>query len=226
MSHQRRATTVPLPTPLAVRPSGKWDGNDGSWSTFIINIGDDDASGDGQNFRVIPSISSGVTLVPQQVGWCQEDCPGLRGVETFNGRSSLGFDSNVGDWVDAGLYNIPMPYWFSSNLTKDPSGNPGGIFGVSSIGLGESSGLSTVVTDQYVVKYQAEDFYLGWLGLTVGTNSAGQGSRSNFLDSLYGTGNNTIMSRSFGYSAGAHYSKQNKFELDFYLEAYFHVWYG
>jgi hypothetical protein len=85
-----RATDAP--EPYVVPPSDKFDGADGSWSTFTISVGTP-----GQDFRVLPSTKGGVTYVIAEEG-CLDgldpvDCPQLRGIEVFQ---SAQIDNMVG----------------------------------------------------------------------------------------------------------------------------------
>jgi len=206
----RRKEPVVLPTPYVLSPSGMFEGNDGKWSTFFINIGDDGKNkSNGQNFRVLVSTSMGTTLVPQQTEWCSdESCAESRGIMPFEGSQSLGFDdSKSSQWQAAGTFNIPLPPWYTDQLQLDADGNstkPAAVWGVDSVGLGESSSQSVILSEQYVVKYTVGNFFLGSLGLAVGTTGTPGATRPNFIENLYG-GAHRIASRSFGYTAGAYY---------------------
>lgn len=205
MEFQKRAAPVILPAPVIVENSGFFRGDDGKWSTFNINIGGD-GSGNGQDFEVIVSTSSGLALVPLQTEWCDDACAKDRGVLPFDAGQPRGLEApSLGDLVD-----IPMPAWFTGNLTTDPSGNPGGHTGFTNVGLGLASSKRTWRPEQVVVGYTDKDFYVGWLGLAVGEIDLDGKKKPNLLDSLYGP-NQTIPSRSFGYSAGASYSKRLPF---------------
>jgi hypothetical protein len=46
-----------------------------------------DGEGKGQNFRVLPSTSLPIALVPAQAEWCKdEECWNSRGIMSFNGQ--------------------------------------------------------------------------------------------------------------------------------------------
>ncbi|EDU48788.1 conserved hypothetical protein [Pyrenophora tritici-repentis Pt-1C-BFP] len=210
----RRKDPIILPTPYVLSPSGKFEGNDGKWSTFVINIGDDGKNqSNGQNFRVLISTSLGTTLVPQQTEWCSDEtCAESRGIMPFEGSQSRGFDdSKSSQWQTAGTFNIPLPPWYIDQLQLDSDGNstkPAAVWGVDSVGLGETSPQSLVLSDQYVVKYTVGNFYLGSLGLAVGRTGASGATRPNFIENMYGSAHR-IASRSFGYTAGAYYRNNN-----------------
>jgi hypothetical protein len=92
-------TSLHPPTPLIVPPSRSFDGNDGAWSTFAINVGSSGDSRSGQDFKVLVSIIGSVALVPLQANWCTypnlTTCARDRGILPFNGKQSLGFKSNA-----------------------------------------------------------------------------------------------------------------------------------
>lgn len=199
-SRADNANTTLLPAPYAVSPTGDFDGNDGKWSTFSINIGDSDGSGSGQNFRVLISTSSPVTLVPQQAGWCDKDCAARRGVEVYNSQQQLGYLDTSKSWSEHGQYNIPLPYWWSDTL------KPNGTLGFENVGLGPSSPESPILTDQWVLEYTQDVFFMGSFGLAAGALDPGSGPRLPFLPNF--AANNTP-SKSYGYTAGAYYRESH-----------------
>lgn len=197
-------TAKPPPVPLLVDPSGEFDGNDGPWSTFFINIGGD-GEGGGQTFRVHISTSSPITLVPIESGWCDEDCSVDRGVEIFKGTQTLGLEEDHASWQRAGIYDYPeMDGWFNET-------SPKGVWGLDNVGLGQSSKDSWIVTEEYVVGSSDKNFYMGYFGLAAGPISPGAGidSINPFLTKL--TRTDTIPSISYGYTAGASYSEYQPF---------------
>jgi len=199
---QKRAdstSAIELPhPPQVVPPSGVFDGNDGKWSTFNINVGDSLANGKGQNFRVLISTSSPLTLVPAKAEWCDTECAPERGIEIFNSRQSSGFDSTVSTtWKELGTYALPLPNWWSGT-------NPNGTWGLEYVGLGQTDPLkSPILADQMVVKYTVKELFMGTFGLAAGSVSAGSGSRAPFLPNFAGA--NQTPSTSYGYTAGAAY---------------------
>jgi hypothetical protein len=194
-------TTTLLPQPAQVlTPSGQFDGNDGKWSTFNINVGDRDGTGRGQNFRVLVSTSSSVLQVPMQANWCNDDeCAKDRGIEVYQSRQSYGLltEASTG-WTQNGLYNFPTPYWWDGR-------NINATWGWSNVGLGSSSPQSIVLEQQVVVGNTAPEFFLGSFGLDIIPVDTGGGPLATFLDNLVAF--NQTPSRSYGYTAGAYYSK-------------------
>ncbi|KAH8624752.1 hypothetical protein IG631_20217 [Alternaria alternata] len=208
MLFKKRADSIQLPpTPYVLSPSGKFEGIDGSWSTFFINVGDDGKNNsNGQNFRVLISTSSPATLIPQETDWCNEpnveDCAASRGIMPFDGAQSLGFDDTKSStWQAAGTYTIPLPPWFNKS---ELNGDANAVWGTDNVGLGESSPQSTMLSQQYVLKYTLSNFFMGSLGLAVGSTGPPSALKPNFIDNFYGSAHK-IASRSFGYTAGAYY---------------------
>lgn len=198
-------TTAELPVPYQiVPPSGKFDGDDGKWSTFNINVGDRDGTGRGQNFRVLVSTSSSVTQVPMQASWCSDDdCAQDRGIEVYQSRQPKGLvaEASTG-WTQNGIYSYATPYWWTGR-------NINVTWGWSNVGLGSSSPQSPVLTQQMVVGNTNEEFFLGSLGVEILPITTGGGPQATYLDNL--AYSNQTASRSYGYTAGASYSKYNLF---------------
>ncbi|PVH93309.1 acid protease [Periconia macrospinosa] len=200
MSPRKRADN--LPKPVALSPSGEFDGNDGRWSSFYVNIGDADATGRGQNFKVLISTSSPLTLVPSQASWCNPDCAAKRGAQIFDGSQSQGFDPEKSQsWKDAGIFNLPLPHWWSE-------GDINATYGSENVGLGESSKDSPILTQQYVARYDSQKLFMGSFGLSQTSIKSGTGSQPPFLVNFAGF--NNIPSISYGYGAGASYRNSNK----------------
>jgi hypothetical protein len=204
MPSQKRADAAPIqlpPKPVVLSPSGAFDGDDGKWSTFVINIAGD-GEGKGQNFKVLISTSSPLALVPAQTEWCTtSECAQRRGILD---AGSLGFNSESSASKKAGIYTLPVPYWWSPGLLL-PSTNEtwGGEWSTTTVGLGAASKQSITMPTQYVAKYYFMDFFLGSLGLSVGSVNPGNTPEKTFLSTMVAT--NTIASNSYGFTAGAIY---------------------
>jgi hypothetical protein len=214
MFYHRRANTKTLPRPVVLSPSGTFDGDDGKWSTFTINVAGD-GDGKGQDFKVLISTSSPITLVPAQTSWCNtDDCAKRRGIETLN---SFGLDDTPSNtYSKSGLYNLPLEilyYWSRDLLLPGGNGTLGGEWGVTNVGLGRASKQSTTIAKQYVATSYLKDFFLGSLGLTVGSISPQGAELPTYFSGLTASkdadGNDVVPSISYGFTAGASYRKCN-----------------
>lgn len=93
---QSRATTtftLTGPTPISVATSQAFEGNDGSWSTFVIRVGTPE-----QIFHVLISTNGQETWVPVPEGCISSDpsnCGQLRGVLPFRNVQGTGFLVNA-----------------------------------------------------------------------------------------------------------------------------------
>lgn len=190
-----RAPTNPIPSPLVLQPSQLWDGNDGSWSTFIIRVGTPE-----QTFRILPATNGQETWVPVPQGCLLNDsnsCGHLRGAEPFKGAPSNGFQVNASStWVANDFYTL------GSEQNLNYSGN--GEYGFDTVKLGtQDGGLS--LAGQVVAGIATKDFYLGIFGL--GPKPANFSDfpdpKPSYMRTL--VDKNLVPSLSFGYTAGAPY---------------------
>ncbi|KAF2027551.1 acid protease [Setomelanomma holmii] len=196
-----RATAV---APYTVPPSQKFDGNDGSWSTFKISVGTP-----GQDFRVLPSTKSGATqlVVPDgcQAGIDPSNCAQLRGADIFNSAQNIGFQVNVStSWSSIGQYDV--------NTEQALNYSAAGLFGFDKVALGPAADSNSLSLDRQVVAGVAElDYWLGLLPL--GQADQSFSSLSKPIDSLLYQLRNQIRipSLSYAYTAGAKYRLKSVF---------------
>ncbi|EMD69160.1 hypothetical protein COCSADRAFT_31924 [Bipolaris sorokiniana ND90Pr] len=197
MSLAARATGAPAP--YTVPPSGKFDGADGSWSTFKVSVGSP-----GQDFRLIPSTKAGVTYVIAPEGCLAgvdpSNCPQLRGIEIFNSAQNTGFHVNVSStWSAIGQFEV--------DLEEGLNYTGRGLFGTDVVSLGAAAdhGSSLSLKGSIVSAIADPDYYLGMLGL--GQVKSSFNSQSQPVDStLYQLRENKqIPSFSYAYTAGAKY---------------------
>jgi len=195
-----RAATAPYVVP----PSQKYDGNDGSWSTFKISVGTP-----GQDFRVLPSTKSGVTQLVEpggcQAGTDPANCPQLRGAEIFNSAQNIGFQANASSsWSSIGQYDV--------RLDSELGYNAPALFGFDKVSLGSAADSNSLSLDRQVVAGTSElDYFLGYLPLGIADSSFASLTQS--IDSLLVQLRNVtrIPSLSYAYTAGAKYKLKNVF---------------
>jgi hypothetical protein len=190
--------------PYVVPPSQKFDGNDGSWSTFKISVGTP-----GQDFRVLPSTKSGVTqvIVPEGCvpGLDPPDCAQRRGAEIFNSEQNTGFQVNASSsWSLIGQYAVDLED--ALNYTAR------GLFGFDKVSLGSAADSTSLSMDSQVVAGLAEpSYFMG--ALPLGQADSSFQSTGKAIDSLlYQLRNSTkIPSLSYAYTAGAKYRLKSVF---------------
>ncbi|KAH7399204.1 aspartic peptidase domain-containing protein [Phaeosphaeria sp. MPI-PUGE-AT-0046c] len=182
--------------PFVVPNSGRWLGNDGTWSAFDIYIGSPP-----QRFNVLPSINGQTFYVPIDLD-CERykvtDCGSGRGVQVFKSQVSPGFQPNSSSsWSEIGIYPVNIGTGFG--LT----GN--GIFGFDTAGLGTGASSENVqLIAQAISAFATSNPWIGQLGLSqFPMNVSDKLAPHSFLSRLKEEGH--IPSLSFGYQAGAIY---------------------
>ncbi|KAI7226479.1 acid protease [Hortaea werneckii] len=194
----------PTPFPLVLAPSWSFDGDDGSWSSFLIEVGNPP-----QSFRVLPSTSVSEVWLPLPQG-CQgimsdvSDCGDRRGVSTINGTGSLGFQTNISStWESIGIYKLEAEQTLFGNDND-------ALYGLDtvSVNLMDNPGQNSTskIDSQTVAGFATGDFWLGSLGL--GSAQANFTTENENIPSLITSlkSKNLTGSTSFGYAAGASYA--------------------
>ncbi|KAF2015327.1 acid protease [Aaosphaeria arxii CBS 175.79] len=186
----------PIAAPLVFDASQEWDGNDGKWSSFVIGVGTP-----AQNFRVLPGIATGEILVPS-VEACkpeiQATCGVQRGAFPFDGHQSNGFQANKSStWQQIGLYFL--------DLRDDLNYTGKGLFGLERLGLMPQNPKGPTLRNQVVGAITAGGPHVGVLGLDVkpANFSTFDFPQASLMTTMWDE--SRIPSRSFGYTAGAHY---------------------
>ena len=197
------ASGAAVPAPFSVSPSWNWDGDDGSWSTFSLSVGTPP-----QSFRVLPSTTGAETWVPIPQG-CEgilsniADCGNLRGVDSFEGVVSRGFETNASStWDLIGIYELAT----EQNLWGPTAAQ--GYYGLDTVSIKSgTSGKSVDLASRTVAGVATADVWLGSFGL--GAASANftveDKNTPSFLDAM--KSQNITPSVSFGYTAGAVYCR-------------------
>ena len=216
--------------PVVVRNSGRWLGNDGSWSTdsptpttfttytasadriarFYVNVGTPP-----QYFHVLPSFNGQTLYVPIEDDCGRlnfTDCGASRGVEIFNSKPSLGFQRNASStWNELGIYALEN----GRNFGLD--GNA--LYGFDTAGVFLSNGAAENITlnNQTISAFATPDTWLGQLGLSPFAITVNETEKPRSLLSVM-KDDNLIPSLSFGYQAGAAHRKSSEvFQLHSWL---------
>ncbi|KAI6897760.1 hypothetical protein KC334_g10127, partial [Hortaea werneckii] len=100
-----------IPAPISVAPSQYWDGIDGPWSSFALQVGTP-----AQNVRVFPSTASTFTWT---VG--AEGCPPDYVTDCEKSRGFLFLSNESLTWVPNSRFGFDL----EQNLGMDTSGNAG-----------------------------------------------------------------------------------------------------
>ncbi|KAI5356552.1 Putative aspartic peptidase A1 family, aspartic peptidase domain superfamily [Septoria linicola] len=195
------ATNTTIPAPLSWTPSSYWDGNDGSWNSFIVQIGTP-----AQEFRVLPSTADQETWIPVPEGCTTAfpDDPGYcgypRGTMPVDGLNSSGFATNESSsWeqIGSGIYTLN-----SQEAELGYGGN--GLYGLDTVVWGNSSS-SISLTGQVVAGIADPSFWLGIAG--IGPKPINFTEFNDPIDSFLSTlvNESKIPSLSWAYTAGAAY---------------------
>ncbi|PVH88812.1 acid protease, partial [Cadophora sp. DSE1049] len=187
------------PTPYNFAPSGLFEGNDGSWSTFIIRVGTP-----AQTFRVLISTAGQETWVPLVDGCADFDpvnCGALRGVQDFQNAPSGGFRTNLSStWELINLYKLAL-----EDHLDGYTGN--GLYGFETVGLQIQNSGGLTLNHSIVAGIGTKYFMLGVFGLGPKTTNFDDFNdpQPSFMWTL--KNQSLIPSLSYGYYAGASYDE-------------------
>ena len=159
---QRAAS--PLPAPISIQPTREFDGNDGPWSSFPIQIGTPP-----QLVKVLPSTVGSQTWAVLPEGCIQSDpanCTVARG-GVFQPNSSSTWAQNT-DTAN-GLF----PLLLDNNIGY--TGN--GLYGYDTVALGGQGSGGPTLVQQAVAGIATKDFYLGLFGLNPQPSTLPDGSK-------------------------------------------------
>lgn len=191
--------------PIVFSPSQDFNGNNGNWSSFILRVGSPE-----QDFRVLPSPATGVVFVPDTTGCLLSDneaydCASHRGV--VNASYQSGFQANISTtWESLGTFEVGI----STNLGF----NAGAHYGRDNVGLMfQYSGGPTLPGQVVGSIINKRPFFVGFFGLSPKSFNFTNldNPHPSYMTSL--RENRQIPSISYGYTAGAHYSKSFSISL-------------
>ncbi|OCK83461.1 acid protease [Lepidopterella palustris CBS 459.81] len=182
-------TSTSLGNPISIPASQYWDGDDGPWSTFRIQVGTPP-----QQVRILPALDQSSTWLVAPEG-CQtldsSICPNNRGYLYERNASST--------WDQYGSYALST--FLESRVGLDGDG----LYGYDTIQLGwQGDGLPSV-THQVVACIATTEFFIGSLALNPRpmnfTNF--NDPQASFMQSLRNM-STPIPTTSWSYTAGAY----------------------
>ena len=145
-----------IPAPISILPTQDFDGNDGPWSSFPIEIGTPP-----QTVRVLVSTASSQTWAVNPQGCLSSDstdCAVSRGgLFNSNDSSSWRLNNDVHD----GLY----PLVLEEHLNVTGNGTVG-EYGTDTVALGGPGSGELKLDQQIVASIATKDYYLGFFGLS------------------------------------------------------------
>jgi hypothetical protein len=174
------------PSPIIIHPDQNWDGIDGEWSSFTLQIGTPP-----QFVRTFISFAAYQTWVVGKEGCISDssDCSDSRGWLWDRDASS--------SFEEIGIYDL----WIERHLNY--TGNA--IYGYDALGLGGVGEGGPTLLNTTIGTMAVEDFWVGIFGINpkpTNFTSFENGSPSYMTQLKEG---NHIPSLSFGYHAGARY---------------------
>lgn len=183
----RDTTNVTVPAPISINPAQNWEGIDGAWNTFTVQVGTP-----AQTVRLLISTASQQTWVVAPRG-CEDvtisDCADNRGGIFYSNESST--------WDPEGRFSL----WIESNLGYEGDAD----YGFDAVTLGGQGDGGPTLRNTTVGGLGAEDFWYGHFGLhPKPTNFTSYLDPAPSYMSLLREAN-LIPSISFGYTAGAQY---------------------
>lgn len=181
-----RASASAVPTPISVAPSQNWDGDDGPWSSFTLQVGTPI-----QDVRVFVSSEISTTWVVETEGCTVGDNT------CINGRGLLFNPNSSSTWSQYGFYELGA----EQNLASTGDAR----YGNDTVGLGIQGSGGPTLPDQVIGAFSTDDFYLGFFGVNPASTNFTQQEQgeASYMTTL--KNQNLIPSLSFGYTAGNKY---------------------
>ncbi|KAK5136542.1 hypothetical protein LTR08_002886 [Meristemomyces frigidus] len=190
----RRAdtNTTTIPAAISIAPSQYFEGNDGPWSSFALQVGTP-----AQDVRVFPSTASTFIWTIGAAG-----CPANYVDDCDTSRGGI-FNSTSLSWVANSIYGFGL----EDNLGMDTSGNAG--WDTATLDWQGSGGPTYSHSTIFIIA--DSQYWLGQFGLNPRPTNF-----SNFVDPQISflqalKSNNTIPSLSYGYTAGNQYGVNKAF---------------
>ena len=186
------SATPSLPAQIVFPASQDFDGNDGPWSSFTIQVGSP-----AQDVKVLISTASHQTWVVLPQGCTSSDPPtcGISRGREFHPNESTSWTANNATSNDLFALGLELNLGYTGN----------GEYGYDAVALGWQGSGGPLLNHQIVVGIATKDFYLGNFGLNPRpTNFSGFNNPvSSYMSNL--KKESLIPSLSWGYSAGNQY---------------------
>ena len=188
---QRQSDETNTPSAISIAPSQYWEGDDGPWSSFPVQVGSGSVGGL-QNVRVMPATAATAIWT---IG--ADGCPADFGSTCPNSRGALFLPNQSLTWVPNSVYQTGL----EMNLGMDTSGSAG--FDVATLGWQGSGGPT--VERSIVWNLASGTYWLGVFGLNPRpTNfTTFTDPQISFMQTL--VNHKKIPSTSWGYTAGNQY---------------------
>lgn len=164
------------------------DGVDGQWSSFTVDIG----APNRQTVRLLPAIAANYLAVIHPEGCEEGSYSFLNSSECIDSRGGVFNPDQSSEWVDSGFYFPGLFRDLGYHNVKADFGSDLVSFGIDA-------------PDQVIAILASQKFWLGMFGLSfLPINfSSVNNSQLSFLETL--RRNDYIPSRTWSYTAGAHY---------------------
>ncbi|CAK4030605.1 hypothetical protein DOTSEDRAFT_19656 [Lecanosticta acicola] len=184
---ERATNSTTIPAAIEIGPSQYWDGDDGPWSSFPLQVGHAV-----QNIRVMVSTAASTIFTVGANG-----CPSIYPADCADQRGALFLPNESLTWIPNSIFNPGI----EANLGLDLPSNVG--FDTVTLGWQGSGGPS--VSHSTVFNIYTPAYWLGLFGLNPQpTNfTTLNDPQPSFMQQL--VSNNTIPSLSYGYTAGNQY---------------------
>lgn len=181
-----QSSAAPAPSAISVPVSQYWDGIDGRWSTFGIQVGTPP-----QQIRVLPYNPQGAVWAVLPDG-CTSDDP----ADCDDKRGGLFLINRTSTWEQQGLYELSL-------FAEEPLGIAGnGLYGKDAVELGWPGQNMPGLDSAIMAGIATKDFYVGGLPLNpwaVNFTSITQSTPS-MMSQL--KNQSKIPSLTYGYTAG------------------------
>lgn len=185
--------------PISVAPSQNWDGTDGLWSSFPLQVGHP-----AQDVRVFPSTAAAEIWVVTAAAGCPDGMPlpsGTGATTCSDSRGRLFNENTTVTWVPNSLYTLGV----EKSLAFDSTA----YYGYDTVTMGWQGANGPTLDHQIIAELADPNYWIGGFGLNPRpTNfTTFVNPQPSPLQTL--KNNNQISSVSYGYTAGAYYRKQS-----------------